>query len=156
MLAIIRSLSSLDRRGILGGLDEAVFCGYGEPTIRLDAVISVARWLKKKGMKTRLNTNGHGNLINGRNILPEISGLIDVVSVSLNAENADIYNRICLPRDSEKAYPAVKEFILDSKKYIPEVVATVVDIPDIDIEYCRKVAEQELGVRFRVRPFGGR
>lgn len=153
---IIRSLCDLDKKGILSSLEEVVFCGYGEPTSRLDALIHVARWLKKKGLKTRLNTNGHGSLINGKNIVPELSGLIDVVSVSLNAENAEIYNRICQPENPEKAYNAVKEFILESRKFIPKVVATVVEVAEIDLEACKRVAEVELGVNFRVRPYGGR
>ncbi|MBU1626280.1 YchF/TatD family DNA exonuclease [bacterium] len=153
---IIRALSNLEKRDILAGLEEVVFCGYGEPTLRMDAIIAVSNWLKKKGMKIRLNTNGHGCLINNRNILPELSGLIDVMSVSLNAENAEFYNKICRPDNPERAYNSVKDFILESKKYISEVVATVVDIPEIDLYACRNVAEKELGVKFRIRSLGGR
>jgi len=153
---VIRELSKLEREGTLQKMEEVVFCGYGEPTMRMDILLAVAKWLKERGMMTRLNTNGHGNLLNQRNIVPELSSLIDVVSVSLNAENAEVYNRICLPENPDRAYDGVKEFITESKKHIRQVVATVVDIPEIDIEECQKVSEKELGVLFRLRPFGGR
>jgi len=132
--------------------DEVVFCGYGEPTLRLDEIKELGRRLKEKGVITRLNTNGHGNRIHGKNILPELQGLIDRVSVSLNAETEEVYNEICLPL-IDKAYTCVLEFIEESKKYIPEVTATVVDIPGkVNVEECRKIAER-LGVKFRVRPY---
>jgi TatD DNase family protein len=132
---------------------QIVFCGYGEPTIRLDVIKAVAAKLKSKsGIIIRLDTNGHGNLFWGRNIVPELKGLIDIVSVSLNAENAKLYNKICRSVYGEKAYQAVIEFIKECKKYIPQVEATVVDLPVINKEACKKIAE-ELGVLFRVRSF---
>jgi TatD DNase family protein len=77
--------------------DEVVFCGYGEPTLRLGVIKEVARAVKARGGRIRLNTNGHGNLIHKRNILPDLAGLVDAVSVSLNAENAEKYLAICKP-----------------------------------------------------------
>ena len=85
---------------------EIVFCGYGEPTCRLDVSWQVARALKGRGVPLRLNTNGLGNLINGRDILPDLAGLLDVVSVSLNAANAADYDRLCHSRYGEAAFPA--------------------------------------------------
>ncbi len=76
---------------------EIVFCGYGEPLLRLDVVKSVAAWVKQRGVSVRLNTNGQGNLIHQRNILPELNGLIDTVSVSLNAQDAETYERVSRP-----------------------------------------------------------
>ena len=133
---------------------QIVFCGYGEPLIRLDVVKQVAKVLKskKKKARIRIDTNGHGNLFWGRNILPELKGLIDIISVSLDAEKAEIYDQICLSIYGQRAYPTVIDFIKESKKYIPEVEATVVDLPMIDIGACNKIA-QNLKVSFRIRPY---
>ena len=132
--------------------DEVVFCGYGEPLLRLDVVKAVAAEVKKKGGKVRIDTNGHGNLIHKRNILPELAGLVDAVSVSLNAQNAELYEKLSQPRFGAAAYDAVKEFIRDAMKHIPEVTATVVSAPGVDVEACRKIAE-ELGAKYRVREY---
>ncbi len=133
--------------------DEVVFCGYGEPTLRLSLIKEVSKKIKEMGGKIRLNTNGHGNLINKRNILPELKGLVDSVSVSLNAENSEKYNKICHPIFKNDTYEAVKDFIREAKKYIPEVVATIVDVPEVDEEKCKEIAEKELGVKFRERRY---
>jgi TatD DNase family protein len=133
--------------------NKIVFCGYGEPLIRLDVVKSVAAQLRSKpGIFIRINTNGHASLFYGRNILPELKGLVDSISVSLNAENAELYERVCSSFYGKRAYPAVIEFIKEAKKYIPEVEATIVDLPVIDKEACRKVSS-DLGVSFRVRSY---
>jgi TatD family-associated radical SAM protein len=133
---------------------QIVFCGYGEPLIRLETVKQVAKALKSKIKKViiRIDTNGHGNLFWGRNIIPELKGLIDIMSVSLDAEKAEIYDQICISIYGQRAYPAVIDFIRESKKYIPEVEATVVDLPMIDIAACKKIAEN-LKVSFRIRPY---
>lgn len=131
---------------------EIVFCGYGEPLLRLETVMGVAKELKKQGVFIRLDTNGQANLFWGRNILPELQGLIDAISISLNAPDAATYNAICHPRFGEKAYVAVLEFIKEAKRYIPEVVATMVDLPNVDQAACKRIAE-ELGVDFRIRPY---
>jgi len=133
---------------------EIVFCGYGEPLIRLKVVKEVAQKLKNKSPKTkiRIDTNGTANLFWGKNILPELKGLVDIISISLNAEDKETYLRLCHPFWGEKTYPAVIDFIKEAKKYIPEVEATVVDLPGVDIEKCKKIA-QELGVNFRVRTY---
>jgi TatD DNase family protein len=128
---------------------EIVFCGYGEPLLRLDTVKNVARWIKQRGGRVRVNTNGQGNLIHGRNILPELEGLVDSISISLNAHDAETYNKICKPSYPE-AFEAVTGFIRNSKKVIPEVSITVVTVEDVDMEKCRKIAEEsEAGFRVR-------
>jgi TatD DNase family protein len=132
--------------------DEVVFCGYGEPTLRLDVIKTVAAEVKKQGGKVRIDTNGHGNLIHKRNILPELKGLVDAVSVSLNAQNAELYAKLSQPKFGPEAYDAVKAFIKDATNYIPDVTATVVSAPGVDIEACRKIAE-ELGAKYRVREY---
>jgi TatD DNase family protein len=132
--------------------DEVVFCGYGEPTERLDELLTVARFLKSKGKRIRLDTNGHGDLINGRSIAHEFKGLIDTICISLNAETAAKYEEICKPVFGAKAYPALIQFIRDAKQAIPKVLVSIVDVPGVDVEECRKIAE-ELGVDFRVRRY---
>ncbi len=128
---------------------EVVFCGYGEPLLRLDVVKEVAAWVKSKGGRVRLNTNGHGNLIHKRNILPELKGLVDTVSVSLDAHDARSYEKLCAP-SFPNAFGEVLEFIREAKKHIPEVQATVVDMEGVDVEKCRRLAA-ELSVKLRVR-----
>jgi TatD DNase family protein len=131
---------------------EIVFCGYGEPLLRLDVVKAVAAEVKRRGGRVRIDTNGHANLIYKRNVLPELAGLVDAVSVSLNAQNAELYHKITQSQFGIETYEAVKEFIREAKKYIPDVTATVVSLPEVDIDACRKIAD-ELGATFRVREY---
>ncbi|MFC1770113.1 TatD family nuclease-associated radical SAM protein, partial [Nitrospirota bacterium] len=131
--------------------EEIVFCGYGEPTLRLDLIKEVSRWIKDQGGKVRLNTNGHANLIYKRDVLPELEGLVDVVSVSMNASDAETYERICTP-DFKGAYDAVVDFMYRAKNHIPDVQATVVDAPEVDVDKCRRLCA-ELGVLLRVRSY---
>jgi TatD DNase family protein len=131
---------------------EIVFCGYGEPLLRFEVVKTVAAEVKKRGGRVRIDTNGHGNLINKRNVLPELAGLVDAVSVSLNAQNAELYNKVSQPQFGIATYDAVKEFISEAVKYLPDVTVTVVALPEVDVEACRKIAEG-LGAKFRVREF---
>lgn len=139
--------------GDISRYKEVVFCGYGEPLLRLDLVKEVAKWLKLKGVKVRINTDGLANLVNGRNILPELKGLVDSISVSLNAESAERYVKICRPPQGEAAYEAVKNFIKEAKNHIPDVQASVVALPGVPVERCREIAEKELGVKFRAREY---
>jgi TatD DNase family protein len=132
--------------------DEVVFCGYGEPLLRLDLVKAVASFLKQKNILVRINTDGQANLVHERNILPELAGLVDSISVSLNAPDAATYQEICRSEFGEMGYDALKDFILEAKKYIPSVTATAVTLPGIDIAACRKVAD-ELQVDFRERVY---
>ena len=131
---------------------EVVFCGYGEPLIRLDVVIEVSKWLKGKGTKVRIDTNGHANLIHKKNIVPELEGLVDSISISLNAQNRKVYNEVCRPDFGEDAFDAIIEFARECKKYIPEVELTVVGISQIDEKAAKKIAD-DLGISFRVRTY---
>lgn len=128
---------------------EIVFCGYGEPFLRLDLIKEVAKWIKEHGGKVRINTNGQGNLIHGRKILPELAGLIDSISISLNAQDKETYNRICNPANPD-AYEAVIEFIKDAKEFVPKVQVTVVDVREVDLKKCEELANS-LGVSFKIR-----
>ena len=132
--------------------EEIVFCGYGEPMIRLDVVKEVAKAVKEKGGMVRVDTNGHANLIHKRNILPELKGLVDSMSISLDADNAEKYFKICQPAFGIETYKAVIEFIKEAKKYIPDVTATVVRMPEIDIPKCEEIAK-DLGVKLRIREY---
>ncbi|MBI5847712.1 MAG: YchF/TatD family DNA exonuclease [Nitrospirae bacterium] len=128
---------------------EIVFCGYGEPLQRLDLVKQIARWVKEQGGRVRVNTNGHANLIHKRNIIPELKGLLDSVSISLDAQDTDTYTRICKPY-FPGAYQEVLRFIQDVKAVVPDVQITVVNLPEVDLKKCEEIAA-DLGVRFRVR-----
>lgn len=128
---------------------EVVFCGFGEPLMRLEVVKDTARWIKASGGRVRINTNGQANLVHGRDILPELAGLVDEISISLDAQDAETYDRLCRPRH-ERAWEAVVEFIRDAPRHIPSVTATVVNANGVDIEKCREIAKG-LGVKFRVR-----
>jgi TatD DNase family protein len=131
---------------------EVVFCGYGEPLLRLELVCELAAWLKTRRVKVRINTDGQANLVHGRNILPELAGKVDALSVSLNAPNADQYQELCRSKYPAEGYQAVKDFLKLAPAYIPEVLASAVSYPGVDIAACRKVAE-ELGVEFRPREY---
>jgi len=132
---------------------EVVFCGFGEPTLRLGALTRVAREVKRRwNLPVRLDTNGHGSAIAGRDITEDLAGLVDTVSVSLNAPDAATYDRLCRPT-IPGAFLAVCNFIRAAKGRIPEVRATAVAVPGLDVEAVRRLAEGELGVAFRVREY---
>ena len=131
--------------------EEIVFCGYGEPTIRWEIVKQVAAYVKANGGKTRLNTNGHGNLINHKNITPEMKDLIDVVSISFNSFDPGQYAQ--LMRLDEKHFFEMINFAKASKPYVKKVVMSVVSLDEVEIEKSRKVVEDEIGAEFRVREY---
>jgi TatD DNase family protein len=134
------------------GYDEVVFCGYGEPLLRLDLVKEVAAELKKSGVTTRINTDGQANLVYGRNILPELAGLIDCISVSLNAADGETYLRMCNSPFGKEAFDGICRFLMEAKKHIPRVVASAVTVPGLDTKAVRQLADS-LGVEYREREF---
>ncbi|MCH5185075.1 MAG: radical SAM protein [Oscillospiraceae bacterium] len=133
---------------------ELVFCGYGEPFFRADEIIYTARKIKAEyDIPVRVNTNGHANRINGRDITQELTGIIDVLSISLNAENAEKYNKICKCAYGEEGFYEMLGFARKAKKYVPRVILSVVDIiGEEEIEKCRRVCEKA-GCEFRVREY---
>jgi TatD DNase family protein len=133
--------------------DEIVFCGFGEPLLRLTEVKEIAAELKARGARVRINTDGLANLVHGRNVLPELSGLVDALSVSLNAPDAETYARICPNRYGEGSFPALLDFLREAPRHVPTVVATAVALPGLDIAAVRRLAESIPGVSFRLRPF---
>ena len=136
----------------LSRYEELVFCGYGEPTERLDDLLSISRWVKENtGLRIRINTNGLADLIHEEETAPMLEGLVDVVSVSLNQCTVEKYDRLCHPRFGEKAFPAILHYTRDVQQYVPDVIMSVVNvIPEEDIASCRRIAA-ELGVPLRVR-----
>lgn len=136
--------------------DEIVFCGYGEPLVRLDIVVEIAKYLKENypNLKIRINTNGHANAIHKKNTAPLLAPYIDTISISLNAENEDKYNLVSNPK-VEQAYEEVKRFIRACVEERIETIATVVsNVPNykIDTDRCEVVAKS-LGAKFRSRDF---
>jgi GTP 3',8-cyclase len=134
---------------------ETVFCGFGEPTERLDCLLEITRWLRQhygESLHIRVNTNGQGHLINpGRQVAKELKAAgVNKLSVSINAHNESLYDEVCRPK-LKNAYKAVLEFIELAKQEI-ETEITAVIIPEVNIQKVEKLA-QENGVNFRKRPF---
>jgi TatD DNase family protein len=132
---------------------EVVFCGYGEPFMRFDIIREVSKVVKSKGVRVRVNTNGHALLINSESILPQMEGLVDALSVSLNFDDPERYEKMCKPDAGPKAYESLKEFVKKARAFVPDVTVTAVDMPGVNIAECRRIAEEELGVKLRVRQF---
>lgn len=147
-------MEDLDKRD-LSTYKEIVFCGYGEPTCRLDTVIEVARILKKRPScpLLRINTNGLSDLINGRPTADVLCEVLDIVSVSLNAGTEDEYMKVTRPKYSD-AFEAMQKFTSDCvKTKNAEVIMSVVDvIPPEQIQASREIAEK-LGAKLRVRAY---
>ena len=135
---------------------EVVFCGFGEPFCALENLLEICRRLRGRPScpPVRVNTNGLGDLINERPIAPLLEGLVDVVSVSLNASDAQKYLELCRPSFGESSFDAMLSFAADCKKYVPQVKFSIVDtIPEDEIARCREIS-QRLGVPLRIRRFG--
>lgn len=148
VIAAIRSYEPLDT------YSEVVFCGFGEPFSAYDVMIEVARWLKTQGVKhVRVNTNGLGELVVGRPLAAELAGLIDELSVSLNAPDAQTYEDLCVPEFGPESFQAVLDFVKTAKEYVPQLTLSVVDFLDVDeIQRCSDIA-QSLELPLRVRQF---
>ena len=136
---------------------EAVFCGYGEPTERLDVLLAAAAHLKARdpALRIRVNTNGLSDLINGRPTAALFAGCVDCLSISLNTDDPAEYLALCRPKFGADAFPALLVFAREAASAVPEVVLTVVGEPVTDVAKqarCRALAES-LGARLRVRPF---
>lgn len=136
------------------GISEAVFCGYGEPTVRADMLIKTAELIKQNtDMKIRLNTNGLVRLIHKGFDISRFKGLIDSVSVSLNAHNEKRYNEVTRPSFGEPAFEEMLKFSEEMKNFGIKTGFTVVDvISDGEISECRKLAEK-LEIPLRVRHY---
>jgi GTP 3',8-cyclase len=136
-------------------MSEVVFCGFGEPTAKLDLLLEVARWIKANyaTVPIRLDTNGHGYALNkGRHVASELkaAGILKA-SVSLNGHNKEAYDENCRPVFGG-AFEAVLEFVLKAKAAGLEVKVSAVRMPEVDIQKVKGVVDG-LGVPFRVRDY---
>lgn len=133
--------------------DEVIFCGFGEPTMNLPALLEVAKYLKELGKKTRLNTNGLGNLQQGEDIVPQLKEWIDAVSISLNEATAEKYDAVCHSDFGMDAFAGMLEF---ARKCVEAGIETKLSVVDVisaeDIEKCRGIAEK-VGAELRVRAY---
>lgn len=135
--------------------NEIIFCGFGEPTMALDTLLKVAAYLKNRNAATpiRINTNGLGDLVHEKELAPLFKGLVDTISISLNASNAEEYLRLTRNKFGIESYDAMLKFAVNCKAYVPKVVMTVVDcIGQHEIDACQAVCDK-IGVTLRVRPF---
>lgn len=146
---VIAALDAVD----VSEYEEAVFCGYGEPMERAEDVAVIGRHIKDSlNLPVRINTNGLGDMINGRPVAALLAGAIDTVSVSLNQYNSEKYNAVTCP-EWGGAFEAMLKFAEDCKKYVKEVIFTVVNIiPAEDIAECEKLAAK-MGIPLRVRGY---
>nr|WP_042278432.1 TIGR04100 family radical SAM protein [[Clostridium] dakarense] len=136
----------------LDEFEEIVFCGYGEPLVRINEVIEIAKFIKNKSdIKVRVNTNGLSDLIHKKDTAIMLSDFIDSVSISLNAPDKKLYNEVTRPVFGEKSFDAMLKFASDCKKHLKEVKFSVVDtISKEQIEKSYDIANN-LGIELRVR-----
>lgn len=136
----------------LENYDEVVFCGYGEPLVRLNEVIEVSKYIRSiSDIKIRINTNGLSDLIHDKKTAVLLKDNIDSVSISLNAPNKTRYNEVTKPKFGEKSFDALLDFANDCKKYIEEVNFSVVDeISDEEIKQSQDLADK-MNIALRVR-----
>ena len=151
---VIQQIKNSAKKVLEGG--EIVFCGYGEPLIKFEEVKKICQYVRKEmpELKIRINTNGHGNFVNKKNIVPELKGLVDNISISLNAQNEELYNKISQPK-FEGAYEAMLDFARECVKCGIDTTMSVVskfreDEYKLDIEKCEQIAHN-IGAKFRNR-----
>ena len=146
-------IAQINGLGDLTRFKEAVFCGFGEPTYRMDVLCEVADFLHEKGLSVRLNTNGQGNLINKRDIIPELVGKIDLVNVSLNASCYEKYQKICRSMFREAGFDGMVEFAKNCKRQGVAVRFSIVDcIGEEEVEACKRLA-QSVNVPLYIRNY---
>ncbi len=139
------------RLGNMSEYKKIVFCGFGEPTLRLETVIKIASYIKKKGREVRLTTNGEGNLINGYSIAERLKGLVDRVSVSLNAPRAEEYDKLCRSRFGKDAYSGILDFIKECVLQGIDLEVTCLDMIGESALRALRAKSKSLGAKFRLR-----
>jgi len=132
--------------------NEIIFCGYGDSLVNLESVKKISKWIKGNDGKVRINTAGLANRYYGKNILPELNGLVDVISISLNGSNPKEHNELNHPMFKEESFNEIIKFAEEAKNHIPKVVITAVEFPGFDISKVKKIAK-EVGVWFKMRPY---
>ena len=146
-------ISVANGMGDLSRFKEAVFCGFGEPTYKVEEMLALCDYFHSKGLKTRLNTNGQGNLINKRDIIPELKGKLDKISISLNASSAEKYKKICRSQYGENGFTAMVDFAKQCKRSGLDVAFSVVDsIGEEEIELCKYLAAS-VSVPLKIRKY---
>ena len=146
-------ISAVNGIGDLSKFKEVVFCGFGEPTYKVAEMLALCDFFHEKGLKTRLNTNGQGNLINKRDIVPELKGKIDFVNVSLNASCAEKYQKICRSQYGESGFEAMIEFAKSCRRNGVPCRFSIVDcIGEEEVESCKKLA-QSVNVPLYIRNY---
>lgn len=153
--SVVEILAAIEEKD-LSQYRELVFCGYGEPTYRLDEMLEVCRSLKKKypQIPIRLNTNGHADLIHGKDVSHLFEGLIDVVSISLNQASAEKYQALCHSVFGEAAYEGLLQFAGNVKKYVPTVLLSVVKetMTEEELLACHRICDA-YGLQIKVRNY---
>lgn len=149
-------IDSLEQN-LAGEITEVIFCGYGEPTERLDALLEVAAYVKEKHpeLKIRVNTNGLSDLIWNRSTAADFKGKVDTLSISLNTDDSEEYFNVCHPKFGPESYAAMLKFAKDAVGTVPKVVMTIVDEPVTSKEKqekCREIVES-IGATLRIRPY---
>ena len=136
--------------------EEVVFCGYGEPLMRINEVVEFANYIKtKKNIKIRVNTNGLADLIHKKKTAVLLKDAIDAVSISLNAPNEEVYLEVAKPAFGIKSFDAMLSFAKDCKTCIKEVCFSVVDeVTDEEIRQSQELADS-LDIPLRVRVKNG-
>lgn len=152
---VIAALKEESKKPQFADYKEIVFCGYGEPTERLDVLLEVAEFIKTELKKpTRVNTNGLGDLVNQKSIAPLLAGKIDVVSISLNSSDPDVYEKTVRPKFGKKSHAALLKFASDCTKFVPRVVLSTVatTISAEDEKNCTELCKK-IGAEHRIREF---
>ncbi len=146
---ILQAVDQFDFRGF----EEFVFCGYGEPTCELEKMLATAHYVKDKfGLKIRVNTNGLGNLYHKRSIVPDMKGIVDNVSISLNAPDEVKYNAVVRPQ-FEHSFSALLQFAEECKAANIVTQLTIVDVlPEEDMIACQKLAD-ERNIHLKIREY---
>lgn len=130
---------------------EIVFCGFGEPTERLDVLMEIAQHVKANGGTVRINTNGHASLLAGKDVTPLLAGKVDIISISLNAATAEKYQQECRCVYGEKGFDAMLDFAVKAMQYVPQVILSIVDIlPLAEQAACQALCDR-LGLTLRIR-----
>ena len=154
---VIDAIKEVAKTECFSSYKEFVFCGYGEPTEALDVLLEVAEFLKANyTLPVRINTNGLGDLVNNKPIVPLLAGKIDALSISLNSSDPEIYEKTVRPKFGKDAFPAMLKFAEEAAKVIPKVVLSTVatTITKEDEEECTRLCER-IGVTHRIRTFIG-
>ena len=136
--------------------DSVVFCGFGEPFERFYDCMDIARWIKENynNISIRVNTNGQVNLIQGEDVTEHMKGLVDCLSISLNAPDKKKYDELCRSRFGEAAFDALIDFAKKSVSVVPKVILSIVDrdLSEEEKAECKKIAD-DCGAHLRIRDY---